>query len=166
MPDPTPQERADYIVRKLEQFIREGKSERGMSFKTWQAMARTELGNAFADIEQRKAQQRADLTVRRILVTGAVALVTIGFWGAVLAVDHRYGPVASILVAVAGLVLAAMAAELTTRRVLDRLRLQRRKNAFGKIEDFDKQLRKLEAEIWRQLEKTKEKAADKANGPP
>jgi hypothetical protein len=166
MPDPTPQERADYLVRKLEQFIREGKTERGMSFRTWQAMARTELANAFADIEQRTAQTRADLTVRRILTVCAVALVTIGFWGAVLAVDHRYGPVASILVAVAGLVLAAIAAEFATRRVLDRLKLQRRKTAFGKIEDFDKQLRKLETEIWRRLEKTKERAADKANDPP
>ena len=80
-----------------------------MSFKTWQAMARAELANAFADIERRQAQRRADLTLRRILIVGAAALVTIGFWGTVMAVDHRYGQVASVLVCVAGLVLAQRA---------------------------------------------------------
>jgi hypothetical protein len=160
MADPTPQERADYITRKLEQFIREGKSERGMSFKTWQAMARAELANAFADIEQRQARRRADLTLRRILIAGAAALVTIGFWGTVMAVDHRYGQIASVLVFVAGLVLAALALELGLRHAHNRLTLRRRKAGFGKIEDFDRQLKKLEAEIWRAVEKAKDKAAD------
>jgi len=41
-------------VRKLEQFIREGKSEHGLSFKTWQAMARAEIANAFADLDDRR----------------------------------------------------------------------------------------------------------------
>ncbi|MEI9983265.1 MAG: hypothetical protein WDN69_08705 [Aliidongia sp.] len=160
MTTPTPQERADYIVRKLEQFIREGKSERGMSFKTWQAMARAELANAFADIEQRQAQRRADLTVRRILIIGATSLVTIGFWGAVMAVDRRYGPVAALLLSIAGLVVAAMALEFGLRHAMNRIKLQRRKTAFGRIEDFDRQLKRLEAEIWRQVEQAKAKAAD------
>ena len=160
MPDPSPQERADYIVRKLEEFIREGKTERGMSFKTWQAMARAELANAFADIERRQAERRADLTVRRILAVGATALVTIGFWGAVLAVDRHYGPVAALLLAGAGLVLAAMALEFGLRRAVNQLTQQRRKAAFGRIEDFDRQLKRLEADVWRRLEKTKAKAAE------
>ena len=38
--NPTPQERADVIVKRLEQIIRGGKSDRGgISFKRWQELA-------------------------------------------------------------------------------------------------------------------------------
>ena len=161
MTDPTPTERADYVVRKLEQFILDGKSsEKGMSFRTWQAMARAELANAFADIELRQLQRRADITVRRILMVGATAMVTIGFWGAVMAVDRRYGAVSAILLAVAGLVVAALALELVLRRAMSRIRLQRRKAALGRIENFDRQLKQFEAELKRKADKAKAKAAD------
>src|ERR1700689_4725395 len=160
MADPSPQHRADYLVRKLEQFIREGKTERGMSFKTWQALARAELTNAFADLEMRQARRRADLTMWRILIVGAASLVTIGFWGAVLTVDRRYGQVSAVLLTVAGLVLAALLLELGLRRALNRLTQQRRKAAFGRIEEFDRQLKKLEAETRRRVETAKTKAAD------
>jgi ABC-type proline/glycine betaine transport system permease subunit len=158
MADPSPQHRADYLVRKLEEFIREGKTERGMSFRTWQALARVELTNAFADLEQRQARQRADLTMRRILIVGAASLVTIGFWGAVLTVDRRYGQVSAVLLTVAGLVLAALLLELGLKRALNRLTQRRRKAVFGRIEDFDRQLKTLEAEIRRRAEAAKAKA--------
>jgi hypothetical protein len=161
MPDPTPPERADYVVRKLEQFILDGRSaEKGMSFRTWQAMAREELGNAFADIELRQLKRRADITVRRILIVGATSLVTIGFWGAVMAVDRRYGAVASILLAVSGLVVAGLALELALRGAMNRILRQRRKGAIGRIEDFDRQLKTLEAELKRKIDKTKAKLDD------
>jgi hypothetical protein len=155
MDEPSPEQQADYIVRKLEHFITEGKTERGMSFKTWQAMARMEIANAFADAEQRYARARLDLTTRRILMVAASALVTIGFWGAVMAVDKSYGGLAATLIFVAGLVLLAMALEFGVRRALSRLALKNRKRAFGRIEDFDRQLRKLEAELRRKAEKLK-----------
>jgi hypothetical protein len=155
MADPSPQERADYLVRKLEEFIRAGKTEHGLSFKTWQALARAEIAAAFADIEQRQAVRAADLTLRRILIVGAVSLVTIGFWGAVLAVDRRYGPVASVLLAVAGLVLAAMALEIVLRRAVSRLNRRRRTATFVRIEDFDHQLKALESEIRRRTQRSR-----------
>ena len=158
MADPSPQQRADYLVRKLEQFIREGKSEHGLSFKTWQAMARAEIANAFADLDDRQARQRADLTMRRMLIVGAASLATIGFWGAVLAVDHRYGQISAVLLIVAGLVLAALAVEFGLRRTLNRLAVRRRNSAFARIEDFDRQLKKLEAEIRRQVEAARDKS--------
>jgi hypothetical protein len=158
MADPSPQQRADYLVRKLEQFIREGKSEHGLSFKTWQAMARAEIANAFADLDDRQARQRADLTMRRMLIVGAASLATIGFWGAVLAVDHRYGQISAALLIVAGLVLAALAVEFGLRRTLNRLAVGRRNSTVARIEDFDRQLRKLEAEIRRQVEAARDKS--------
>jgi hypothetical protein len=161
MTDPTPAERADFVVRKLEQFILDGRTaEHGMSFRTWQAMAREELGNAFADIELRQLKRGADITVRRILAVGATTLVTIGFWGAVMAVDRRYGAVASILLAVAGLVVAALALELGLRRAMNQIQRQRRKAAIGRIENFDRQLKQFEAELKRKTEKAKAKAAE------
>ena len=34
--DPTPDERAEYVIRRLEQFIRDGRTvDEGMSFKIW-----------------------------------------------------------------------------------------------------------------------------------
>ncbi|MEA2754372.1 MAG: hypothetical protein QOJ54_661 [Aliidongia sp.] len=158
MADPSPQQRADYLVRKLEQFIREGKSEHGLSFKTWQAMARAEIANAFADLDDRQARQRADLTMRRMLIVGAASLATIGFWGAVLAVDHRYGQISAALLIVAGLVLAALVVEFGLRRTLNRLAVGRRNSTVARIEDFDRQLRKLEAEIRRQVEAARDKS--------
>ena len=41
MADPTPMERADYLVRKLERFIIEGReTKKGMPFRAWQTKAR------------------------------------------------------------------------------------------------------------------------------
>jgi hypothetical protein len=160
MADPSPQERADYLVRKLEQFIREGKTEHGMSFKTWQGMSRAELVNSFADIEARQDRRRADVTIRRMLIVAAAAIVTIGFWGTVMAVDRRYGWVAAVLLVVSGLILAGLALELGLRQALNRLSTRRRKAGFGRIADFDRQLKQLETEIRRQVEKAKDKAAD------
>ena len=45
---PTPDERSNYVIMRLEQFIREGRTlDEGMSFKKWQAMARTDFGFDF-----------------------------------------------------------------------------------------------------------------------
>jgi hypothetical protein len=153
MSDPSPQERADYLVRKLEEFIRAGKSEHGLSFRTWQALARAEIAASFADIDQRRLRREADLTIRRILIVGAVALVTIGFWGAVLIVDRRYGAVAALLLGASGLVLAAMMLEFGLRRVANRLARRRRAAAFARIEEFDRQLKALEAQVRRRVTK-------------
>jgi hypothetical protein len=36
----SPEERADFVVRRLEEFIREKKSPEGMNFKHWQALCK------------------------------------------------------------------------------------------------------------------------------
>ena len=48
--NPTPEERAEYVVLMLEKFIRDGrKDEAGMSFRKWQTMAKSEIIIAIAD---------------------------------------------------------------------------------------------------------------------
>lgn len=158
MAGPTPQQRADYLVRKLENLIREGKSERGMSFKTWQALARTELSNAFTDFERQLVKSRQDATGRRLVLAGVLTVVTIGFWGMALSVDRRYGDLAAQIFIGAGVLMACVLAEIAFRRIATRYKTVAREKSFERIEDFDKQLKRLEAEIWLKLKKTKEQA--------
>ena len=158
MSGPTPQQRADYLVRKLESLIREGKSERAMSFKTWQALARSELSNAFTDFERQLEKSRQDATGRRLILVGVSTVVTIGFWGTALSVDRRYGDLTAHIFIGAGFLVACVLAEIALRRMVKRYRVVSREKSFERIEDFDKQLKRLEAEIWLKLKKTKEQA--------
>ncbi|PKU21431.1 hypothetical protein [Telmatospirillum siberiense] len=158
MAGPTPEQRADYLVRKLENLIREGKTERGMSFKTWQALARSELSNAFSDFERQLLKSRQDAVGKRLILVGATAMVTIGFWGAALTVDRRYGDLVAYIFIGAGILLAGVLAEISFRRLANRYRTVAREKSFERIADFDKQLKRLEAEIWLKLKKTREQA--------
>lgn len=158
MVGPTPEQRADYLVRKLESLIREGKSERGMSFKTWQALARTELANAFCDFERQLLKSRQDAVGKRMILVGVTTAVTIGFWGAALTVDRHYGDLAAYIFIGAGGLLAFLLAEIALRRLATRYQTVSREKSFDRIVDFDKQLKRLEAEIWLKLKKTREQA--------
>lgn len=158
MSGPTPDQRADYLVRKLENLIREGKSAHGMSFKTWQALARSELANAFSDFERQLLKSRQDAVGKRLIMVGVTTVATIGFWGAALTVDRHYGDLAAYIFIGAGGLLAVVCAEIVLRRLANRYRTVAREKSFERIVDFDKQLKRLEAEIWLKLKKTREQA--------
>ena len=160
MADPTPSQRADYLVRKLENFIRDGKTEKGMSFKTWQALARSELTNAFAELERRTVRRDQDIAAKRIILVGVSTVVTIGFWGAVVAIDHRFGGLAAMICTGAGVLFLGVVAELGFRRLAIRYRTLAREKSFERVADFDKQLRRLETEIWLKLKRAKENAEE------
>ncbi|HXP95182.1 MAG TPA: hypothetical protein VN809_00620 [Telmatospirillum sp.] len=158
MAGPSPEQRADYLVRKLESLIREGKTERGMSFKTWQALARAELFNAFTDFERQLERSRHDATGKRLILLGVSTVVTIGFWGTALTVDRHYGTMAAQIFTGAGFVALCVLGEIAFRRMATRYRTVAREKRFERIEDFDKQLKRLEAEIWLKLKRAKEQA--------
>jgi hypothetical protein len=111
---PTPEQQADYLVRKMEQTIRDNRTVRGMSFATWQAIAREEIANAIRSAERR--QQVHDRTVSRLALVASSALVTIGFWGAVAAVDRAYGGPAALAALGAGLALFIVGADWGIKR--------------------------------------------------
>ena len=72
---PTPDERSNYVIMRLEQFIREGRTlDEGMSFKKWQAMARTEITIAIAEAEN--SQDHDEINSRRILFVAAFLVDT------------------------------------------------------------------------------------------
>ncbi len=84
--NPTPEDRATYVVLRLEQFIRDGRTlDEGMSFRKWQAMALTEIAANIAEAQNEVT--RDDPVTNRLLFTTASALITIGFWGTAVSIN-------------------------------------------------------------------------------
>ncbi|MTJ81435.1 MAG: hypothetical protein F8N37_10495 [Telmatospirillum sp.] len=163
MAGPTPEQRADYLIRRLEQLIRDGRSIHGMSFKTWQSLARAELVNAFNDFEKQVAVSRQDAIARRLILAGVVTVVTVGFWGAVVTVDRRFGDLAAEICVGAGVIGFAVLAEIFIRRTVARYRELAREKRFERIEQFDRLLKRLEAETWVRMKKAQEKNTEGKN---
>ena len=49
--NPAPEERADFVVRRLEQFIRDGRTMAEGMLSKWQEMAQVEIANAIVESE-------------------------------------------------------------------------------------------------------------------
>ena len=170
----SPEDRATYIVLRLEQFIREGRTiDEGMSFRKWQAMALTEIATNIAEAQNEVV--RADPITNRLLFTTASALITIGFWGTAVSIN-KVGYIAAALVCgFAGLVLLAVAGEWQWTRFWRKRQAGKRKLRLARIESLNRKIKKLERELEKeaeQLEKTLKKTArttkrmETANGEP
>jgi hypothetical protein len=149
--NPTPEERGDAVVMRLENFIREGRTERGgIPFRRWQELARFEVANAIRDAERR--WRGDDKFVTRGLLVGAVALVTAGVWGTLLAAEAAPDrQTAALILLVAGATLLAVLGAWGVRR-LDRFyQLARRRDHFTRVRDFDRQLATLDKDLERRL---------------
>ncbi|SBW12587.1 conserved hypothetical protein [uncultured Alphaproteobacteria bacterium] len=151
MTAPTPEDRAQIVVRILEQAIREGRNETslrtksgrpGLSFRQWQDIAAVEIANAIRDAEAEVTKRKG--VGNRIAMTLGACLVTLGFFGAAVAwgrVDRTLAAVAS-LAAGAGLLMTAM--EIPLRLSWRKARAKRRARKFENIRSLDKQIRALE----------------------
>lgn len=152
---PTPQQQADYLVRKLEQTIRDNRTVKGMSFATWQAIAREEIANAIASSERRYVEQ--DRATTRLMVVGACSLITIGFWGAVVAVDRAYGGPAALIMLAVGLVMLVVFADWGIKRAFARHAGRKRAERLARIEDLDRRIKRMETELQKKHDRVKEK---------
>jgi len=146
---PTPLERADFVARRLEQFIRDNRTiDRGVNFRQWQAMARVEIVNAIEDAQA--DAQKDDAVTRRLMFIAASSLVTVGFWG----VAFAWGRVGYLAVAVvcglAALALFFGALETPIRRAAKRHARRRRSIGLGRIEDLNGRIRHMERELKRE----------------
>ena len=159
-PNPTPEERADFVVKQLEYYIREGRNNSlgGMSFVEWQDLARKEIAETVEDAERKVGN--SDRYVTRLIVTAAATLVTIGFWGAAVSVNSTYELVGSIIMFIAGLALFAVTLELAGRTVGRRIRARGRRKAWGRVEELDSRIKKMQRrmdkkakEVEKELEK-------------
>jgi uncharacterized protein YlxW (UPF0749 family) len=164
--DPSPDERAEYVILRLEQFIREGRTfDEGMSFKIWQAMAKVEIAIAIAESEL--GQQKEESITRRLLFTFAAALVTVGFWGTAVSL-HKVGYLAGgIISGLAGLALLGVAGEWRFRNWNKTRQANKRRKSLARIEGINRRIKRLENDLEKEekrLEKKIKKAARIAQG--
>ncbi len=158
--DPTPDERAEYVMMRLEQFIREGRTfDEGMSFKLWQAMAKTEIAVAVAEAELR--HQTEEVVTKRLLFTFAGALVTVGFWGTAVSLHKVGNLVGAIVIGLAGLVLMGVAGEWRFRKWNKGRTAKWRRGTLARVEDLNRRIKRLEHELEKE-EKRLGKALKKA----
>ena len=146
------------MIRQLENFIREKRTDKGLSFKTWQALAHAELSNAFLDHERAMLKAKQDRLGKRILLVGSSAVVTIGFWGAVVLIDREMGLLAAAILTAAGATVTFIGGEMATRKLVSHYRDKAREKSFDRIRDFDDQIKQLEKKMWLKAKKTKEEA--------
>ena len=147
----TPEERAQCVIMRLEQFIREGRAiDAGMSFKKWQAMARTEIAIAIAEAEN--SQDQDEINSRRVLFVAAAAMITIGFWGTAVSF-HRVGYLAAgIICAGAGAVLLFVIGHWRFRKWNKRRNVKERAKRLKRIENLNKRIKRLEMELVKEEE--------------
>ncbi len=154
--NPTPQQRADLAIRRMEQFIREGRTpDGGMPFKKWQDMARTELLNALLDSE--KTWRNDQQFVNRALVVGASAIVTVGFWG--MAVTIGGGPEyidEAVMLLAGGLLLFSAAGAIGVRSLWKRYQANVRDELLDRVVAMDRQLKALDRDLERRVKELEE----------
>ena len=152
---PTPEQQADYLVRKLEQTIRDNRTVKGMSFRTWQAIAKEEIVNAMRSAEKRRVVH--DQTINRLVLVAASSLVTIGFWGAMVAVNSTFGGVAAIITLVAGAALFFVTADWGIKRMIGDFTKHKRVERLAHIEDLDKRIKRMEHDMKKKADRLKDK---------
>ena len=158
--NPTAEERADFVCRRLEQFIRDNRSpDGGMRFRTWQAMARTEIANAVADSEL--SVEKDDVLTKRLMFVAASSLVTIGFWGIAFSWGRVGYLAAATICILAGLAMFAAALEWRVRKYLKGHTRKSRAKGLGRIEGLNARIRQMERELKKE-EQTLEKAIETA----
>lgn len=152
----TPEERAEYIVKRLELFIRENREPfKGMKFSAWQQLARTEIANSLKDQENQRIDD--DQVSRRMLFIIGSTIATIGFWGTAAAFGRMDYMLAGMVCLIAGIIVLAHAGEWATRRMIKKAQAKRREKSYNSAVRLDRQIKIMEKELKnkaRELEKT------------
>ncbi len=144
--DPSPEQRADFVVKRLEQFIREGRTlAEGMNLKQWQDMARFEIANAVKAAEN--VHRDKGQVSRRLLFTVAASLVTIGFWGTLFAFDKVHYLVVAIIFTLTGIVLLAIVGEWQLMKYFRRHQARQRQETIYRVEDLTRRIKRMEKEL-------------------
>lgn len=154
--NPSPAQRADFVVRRLEQFIREGRTfAEGMSLRQWQDMARFEIANAVAAAEN--AAKDDDQVTRRVMFTVAAALVTVGFWGTLFSFDKAPYLVVAFIFTITGLVTLAVVGEWRFVKYFRRHQARKREKSIHRIEDLTRRIKRMEKELEKESDGLRDK---------
>lgn len=157
--DPSPEQRAHYIMMRLEQFIRDGRTiDEGMSFKQWQAMAKAEIAVAIAAAQNEV--QKDDPVTRRLLFMSAACLTTIGFWGTAVSLHKTAYLVGALVCGGAGLLLLLCVGEWRFKKWRRRKDAELRVERLANIEVLNKRIKGLERALEKE-EKMLEKKLKK-----
>lgn len=157
--NPTPEERADFIVKKLEQFIRDGRTVgEGMSLRKWQEMARVEIANAI--VESEVDAQEDDVVTKRLLFTIGSSLTTIGFWGALWSYGKISYLISAFVCVMAGIVLIAIALEWRVRKFWKSQKVKKREKALRRCEELTRRIKKLERELEKEEKDKRQRLED------
>lgn len=143
---PSAEQRADFVVKRLEQFIREGRTiAEGMSLKQWMDMARFEIANALIAAEN--ARDDDEVVSKRLLFTVAASLTTIGFWGVLFAYDKVEYLLVAIIFGITGIILLAIVGEWRLMKYFRRHQARQREKTLHRVEDLTRRIKRMEREL-------------------
>ena len=152
--NPTPEERAAFIMQRLEQFIREGRTlSEGMNLQKWQDMAKVEIANAI--VEAQVDNQDDDQVTKRLLFTFGASFTTIGFWGGLWAYDQAHYVAVAFLCGAAGLVMIGVALEWRVRKFWKRRQVGVRQKALRRCQDLTRRIKQMEFELEKEEKRLK-----------
>lgn len=144
--NPLPEEHAEYVIRRLEKFIRDGRTlGEGMSFRKWQLMAKTEIALAIAEAQNTHKYDK--INSRRALFISATALTTIGFWGTAISMERVAYLPGGIVCLVAGLTMLFIASGGRYKRYKNRKDGVKRAHRLIKIKSLNKRVKALERDL-------------------
>lgn len=154
--NPTPDERAAFIMQRLEQFIREGRTlSEGMSFRKWQEMATIEIANAI--VETQVDAQDDEVVTKRLLFTFGASFVTIGFWGGLWAYDQVHYIAVAFLCGAAGMIMIGVALEWRFRKYWKRRQVDVRKKSLRRCQDLTRRIKTMEFELDKEEKRLKKR---------
>jgi len=156
---PNAEQRADFVVKRLEQFIREGRTlAEGMSLRQWQDMARFEISSAITAAET--AARDDDQVTRRVMFSIASALVTVGFWGTLFSFDKAPYLVVAVVFSLTGLVTLAIVGEWRLMKYFRRHQARKRQKSLRRIEDLTRRIKRMEKELEKESDALRDKLKD------
>ena len=157
--NPLPEEHAEYVIRRLEKFIRDGRSlDEGMSFRKWQSMAKTEI--ALSITETQNSYKYDEVNSRRVLFVFASAMTTIGFWGTVISLEKITYLPGGVICLIAGLLILFLTSKGHYRRYKNHIDGIKRKSQLIKVKSLNNRVKKLERDLEKEekyLDETIEK---------
>jgi hypothetical protein len=161
--NPLPGEHAEYVIQRLEKFIRDGRTlNEGMSFRKWQFMAKTEI--ALSITETQNNHKYDEVNSRRVLLISASAMTTIGFWGTVISLEKVTYLPGGIICLIAGLSILFLASKGSYRRYKNREDGIKRAGRLIKIQKLSNRVKKLERDLEAE-EKRLGKSMEKLKSP-
>ncbi len=162
--NPTPHERAELVVRRLEDFIRKGRTEDGgINFRKWQEMAAVEVADAIRDAERYLRSDQRFWT--RSMSVGAASLLTIGVWGTVLAADATADrQMTALILIITGVLLSGLVSIWAVRRMDHYYKKGRRRYHLKRIIDFDRKLATLDKEMENRIRNLQESLREMTKG--